>query len=301
MGHKGKHVHKSDHAEQSKQNDHSEQAKEELPELQEYKIWTHPLEVLGIFSLVIVQWAKDGWTFISKHLLPIVCVALVLILPHVVEGPHSGAVRTFDDLAKFIGWWVGLGILSSIGLGTGLHTFVLYLAPHMAKYAMVVYKCKGVPERINSRLDFHHYGACPRSLYTNLAPSQQKENFTTIELLMGVYAEALLWGFGTAIGELPPYLVSRAARLAGKNEEEELKEIEQQEPRTLVEKAKYLIYRSLQKHAFLTVLACASIPNPLFDLAGIMCGHFLIPFHIFFISTSIGKALIKTTMQVRWD
>jgi hypothetical protein len=25
------------------------------------------------------------------------------------------------------GWWVGLGILSSVGLGTGLHTFLLYL------------------------------------------------------------------------------------------------------------------------------------------------------------------------------
>ena len=25
------------------------------------------------------------------------------------------------------GYWVGLGILSSVGLGTGLHTFLLYL------------------------------------------------------------------------------------------------------------------------------------------------------------------------------
>ena len=30
-------------------------------------------------------------------------------------------------------WWVGLGVLSSIGLGTGLHTFVLYLGPYIAK------------------------------------------------------------------------------------------------------------------------------------------------------------------------
>lgn len=117
------------------------------------------------------------------------------------------------------------------------------------------------------------------------------------ELLMGVYIEALLWGWGTAIGELPPYLVARAARLAGKSEEE-LKEIEENEPVTLMDKAKHLIYWSLKKHAFWTVLACASIPNPLFDLAGITCGHFLIPFKTFFIATSIGKALIKTTMQV---
>ena len=29
-------------------------------------------------------------------------------------------------------WWVGLGVLSSVGLGTGLHTFILYLGPHIA-------------------------------------------------------------------------------------------------------------------------------------------------------------------------
>jgi vacuole membrane protein 1 len=120
---------------------------------------------------------------------------------------------------------------------------------------------------------------------------------SSFDLLMGVYLEALLWGFGTAIGELPPYIVARAARLAGKKEDE-LKEIEEKEPVTIMDKAKYLIYWSLKKHAFLTVLACASIPNPLFDLAGITCGHFLIPFKTFFIATSIGKALIKTTMQV---
>ena len=30
------------------------------------------------------------------------------------------------------------------------------------------------------------------------------------------------------------------------------------------------------------ILVCASIPNPLFDLAGITCGHFLVPFWTFF-------------------
>ena len=36
----------------------------------------------------------------------------------------------FSSVEKQILWcayWVGLGILSSVGLGTGLHTFLLYL------------------------------------------------------------------------------------------------------------------------------------------------------------------------------
>jgi len=43
---------------------------------------------------------------------------------------------------------------------------------------------------------------------------------------------------------------------------------------------------------------CASIPNPLFDLAGITCGHFRIPFRKFFTATFIGKAIIKVHIQM---
>jgi uncharacterized membrane protein YeaQ/YmgE (transglycosylase-associated protein family) len=39
------------------------------------------------------------------------------------------------------------------------------------------------------------------------------------------------------------------------------------------------------------------VPNPLFDLAGIMCGQFLVPFWKFFSATLLGKALIKTHIQ----
>jgi len=40
------------------------------------------------------------------------------------------------------------------------------------------------------------------------------------------------------------------------------------------------------------------VPNPLFDLAGIMCGQFLVPFWKFFLATLLGKALIKAHIQV---
>jgi len=46
--------------------------------------------------------------------------------------------------------------------------------------------------------------------------------------------------------------------------------------------------------------ALLQIPNPLFDLAGITCGHFLIPFGTFFGATLIGKAVIKMHIQVWW-
>lgn len=36
-------------------------------------------------------------------------------------------------VVRFVVWWVGLGVLSSIGLGTGMHSGLLFLFPHMLK------------------------------------------------------------------------------------------------------------------------------------------------------------------------
>lgn len=65
-----------------------------------------------------------------------------------------------------------------------------------------------------------------------------------------------------------------------------------------MDKAKILIYDNMEKYGFITILLCASIPNPLFDLAGITCGHFRIPFRKFFSATFIGKAIIKVHIQM---
>jgi vacuole membrane protein 1 len=44
----------------------------------------------------------------------------------------------------FIVYWVGLGVLSSVGLGTGLHTFLLYLGPHIASVTLAAYECNSL-------------------------------------------------------------------------------------------------------------------------------------------------------------
>ena len=65
----------------------------------------------------------------------------------------------------------------------------------------------------------------------------------------------------------------------------------------MFDKAKLGVERLVERVGFLGILACASIPNPLFDLAGITCGHFLVPFWTFFGATLIGKAVIKMHIQ----
>lgn len=105
-----------------------------------------------------------------------------------------------DDITYFMAYWIILGVASSIGLGTGLHTFVLYLGPHIAKITLYSYECKGLPVYVPSKYNYSHM-ECPKN----------PTGVSFFDILMQVQFEAFLWGFGTAIGELPPYFVARAA------------------------------------------------------------------------------------------
>lgn len=42
-------------------------------------------------------------------------------------------VQYLEKKFLWCGYWVGLGILSSVGLGTGLHTFLLYLVRYLSR------------------------------------------------------------------------------------------------------------------------------------------------------------------------
>jgi len=98
--------------------------------------------------------------------------------------------------------------------------------------------------------------------------------------------------------------MARAARLSGGEPDEDTEEflelqekLKNPEKMTRFERAKYGIQQLVERVGFFGILAAASIPNPLFDLAGITCGHFLVPFWTFFGATLIGKAVIKMHIQ----
>ena len=118
-----------------------------------------------------------------------------------------------------------------------------------------------------------------------------------------------MWGAGTAIGELPPYFMARASALSHSDtveqdeelqEFEHLLEVEQKGAATLslLDRMRLAVFKIIKKVGFWGILLCASIPNPLFDLAGITCGHFLVRFSTFFGATLIGKAIIKMHIQL---
>lgn len=266
-------------------------------------VWRQPLRVLHYaFIEAIITLGEWARYLMSQTAVLVLLGGLigVYVLLHTVPGAHTESVLQLEKYLAWCLWWVGLGVLSSVGLGTGLHTFILYLGPHIAAVTMAAYEC--------GTLDFPE----PPYPTTIQCPQPTGGDGSAASLLeVGVWAiiakvrvEAFCWGMGTAIGELPPYFMARAARLSGGEPDEDTEEflelqekLKNPEKMTRFERAKYGIQQLVERVGFFGILAAASIPNPLFDLAGITCGHFLVPFWTFFGATLIGKAVIKMHIQ----
>ncbi|XP_028564531.2 vacuole membrane protein 1 [Podarcis muralis] len=274
----------------------SEQKKREREERLDIVLWKKPLITLQYFFLETLLNLKELTIKLWHRRRIVVSLLLLLALltsAYYIEGAHQQYVHYLEKKFLWCAYWVGLGILSSVGLGTGLHTFLLYLGPHIASVTLAAYECNSVnfpeppyPDQI----------ICP-----DVEGVEGSISLWTI--ISKVRLEACMWGAGTAIGELPPYFMARAARLSGEEpDDEEYQEFEEmlehaQTAQDFASRAKLAVQNLVQKVGFFGILACASIPNPLFDLAGITCGHFLVPFWTFFGATLIGKAIIKMHIQ----
>ncbi|KAJ1274821.1 hypothetical protein BS78_05G089800 [Paspalum vaginatum] len=279
-------------------------------ELENLTLTKQPLKTLHLFLLAMLQYLKRLATYIlSKRGLFFLVIALVVapgIFLAISDGLHK---KEFLNYAKFVLWWVSLGVASSIGLGSGLHTFVLYLGPHIALFTIKAVQCGRVDLKM-APYDTIQLKVGPSWLdkkCSEFGPpvypaSPHSVRIPVFDLLPQIQLEAVLWGIGTALGELPPYFISRAARLSG-SESKAVKELDAATSNgdgpvssTLNRTKRWLLSHS-QHLNFFSILILASVPNPFFDLAGIMCGQFGVPFWEFFFATLIGKAIIKTHIQ----
>lgn len=269
----------------------------ERAEREKLVLWRAPFTTFRYFMAesAILLYSLCRRLYYRKKLVFLMSMLLVILVTlYHLEGSHQTTVMWLQKHFLWCAYWIGLGVLSSVGLGTGLHTFLLYLGPHIAAVTLAAYECMSV--------DF------PEPPYPTdiVCPEEDSQYISMWTIISKVRLEAFMWGAGTAIGELPPYFMARAARLSGADlEEDEFEELEelihekQAHPDDLsfLERAKLSVHQLVQRVGFFGILLCASIPNPLFDLAGITCGHFLVPFWTFFGATLIGKAVIKMHIQ----
>jgi membrane protein YqaA with SNARE-associated domain len=229
-------------------------------------------------------------------LLPVVGLWWVL---EQVPGPLTEVINQFEFCIEFVTWWVGLGVLSSVGLGSGLQSGVLFLYPHIIKVFFAAQTCKTLDFESATDIWFRKPSSlfkCPAHLTYESTP------VTFWGTWLKIIPMCFLQAAGTAIGEVPPYWMTRAARLAaieaGISSTQDIpEELESNSSYAFINRGKAWLIRFLQKHGFYGVLFMASYPNIAFDLCGICCGHFLMPFWSFLGATFIGKAIIRNGYQ----
>uniref|UniRef100_A0A672KWI5 Vacuole membrane protein 1-like n=1 Tax=Sinocyclocheilus grahami TaxID=75366 RepID=A0A672KWI5_SINGR len=235
-------------------------------------LWKRPFTTLQYFCIETLITLKE-WTWKLWQRRGVVFLTVVLFslfsMAYSIEGAHQEYVQYLEKKFLWCAYWVGLGILSSVGLGTGLHTFLLYLGPHIASVTLAAYECGSVnfPEP-----PYPAQIVCPEEVL--------QESISLWTIMSKVRLEACMWVSVFTVHMMPPPLFKKKIN---KND--------------FATRAKLAVQNMVQKVGFFGILACASIPNPLFDLAGITCGHFLIPFWTFFGATLIGKAIIKMHIQ----
>jgi hypothetical protein len=102
----------------------------------------------------------------------------------------------FNKIVTWYGWWLLMGVVSSVGLGTGLHTFILFLGPFIAQNTITAYNCNS--------LNFSNHGS--RSF---VCSDSALVKVSLLNIAFKALPETVVWGLGTAIGELPPYFMAR--------------------------------------------------------------------------------------------
>ena len=258
-----------------------------------------PLDVLRLFSMKASAWARQGATAVWEHAhtqtyaVPAI-IAFATLKALCADPRVEASIASIEHAAYLAFFWVGLGIASSVGLGTGLHSGLLFVFPHTFSVVKQIEACGHT--NVNPLVFSSPNGASQQSCLSPMVEGGEGVPFWDIcWALMPVY---FLWGSGTAIGEIPPYAISRAAAEAGKKNAEFEEMTGERSGVEALNQMKDWMVRFLQSNGFVGVLLMASWPNMAFDLCGVCCGHFRMPFWTFFGATWLGKACFKANFQL---
>lgn len=175
------------------------------------------------------------------------------------------------------GIWCLLGVFSTIGLGTGVHTGLAFVLPFISNIYSISKDCNNT--------DFEILG---NNSYICLNNEESKS--LNYDIFKKCFPAVFFWSLGSALGELPPYYMAYTIndKLTFDSYFGSLGN-------------SYVLEKLIEftkKYSFITILLFATWPNMTFDMCGIVCGYCKISLFIFLSATIIGKAFIKTPIQL---
>ncbi|KAJ4824106.1 hypothetical protein Tsubulata_034304 [Turnera subulata] len=261
---------------------------EHRKELENLTLVTQPLRTLKYFGLAIAHFVLGLFARSGKLLLLISGLAAgTLIISAAGSGIYQEHVHELLSYLQFGLWWLALGVASSIGLGKCL--FMRYL---LCFYLFLSLCICGRIDIKEAPYDTIQFNSGPSWLEKNCS-AFGPPSFSSWEVI-------LIWLLKCSD------LLSLQAWISFKCLSSSMLEVVKErdssaEDSTIIanhmKQMKCWLLSHSQYLNFFTILVLASVPNPLFDLAGMMCGQFGVPFWEFFLATLIGKAIIKTYIQ----
>ena len=243
----------------------------------------NPRQTISLFNEFIKEsfiYCIDSISIRFLYFALILCVFSVLLV--LSTFPSSLIIFLFDIIFTVLKW-LSLGILSSIGLGSGLNTGLLFLFPLVTKATLVANEC--------GHTNFDLSG--PKALICSKNSELTDIHVSNFNIFLKVLPITILWGIGCAIGEVPPFYIAQNLKKAGKNIENYLSNNS-----VIIKWINDSIISLLKKHDFITILGLASWPNMFFDMCGMAAGYYGVTLKTFLSATMIGKGLIKSPMQI---
>lgn len=173
--------------------------------MSKYVLWRRPVHTIYHFvcelTHIVVQNLLKLLTY-RKLVGALLLASALVAVGFQIDGAHLPILYRLRKLFFWYAYWVGLGVASSIGLGTGLHTFLLYLGPFIAQVTLAAYECDSLefpeppyPDRV----------MCPPNTTSDGSADTTTVSFFSI--MAKVRMESIMWGAGTAIGLCDPYFI----------------------------------------------------------------------------------------------
>jgi vacuole membrane protein 1 len=198
---------------------------------------------------------------------------LFIYLFMIIYLPFVYMIHTY---IVFTLYWTGLGVLSTIGLGTGIHTGIFFLFPFIISIKDKALEC--------GTTDFDIIGSNKFICESLTSPGSSSND--NLALFIKVLPPTILWGFGSSLGEIPPYYLAKMA-----NDKKFVSNY------AIIQKYYDQVLYFIDKYGFATIFILACWPNITFDMCGMASGYCGISITNFLLAAFMGKGLVKAPIE----